>query len=164
MAGSPTHWQTLAGDADPNPDFLPVWYNEFDAISPWTVGRYHDEESADRFAREKIAKDLAALDDPRNTKGRKVDYIPVVFPGASGHNLTQGKWGLNAQPRDGGRFLWRQLFNVRKAGARIIYGAMWDEYDEGTAFLPIASKKRELPKEQTFLALDADGYDLPTDW
>ena len=53
---------------------------------------------------------------------------------------------------------------VRKAGAKIIYGAMWDEYDEGTAFMPIVSKKRELPREETFLALDADGYDLPTDW
>ena len=31
MAGAPTHWQTLKGDADPNPEFLQVWYNEFDA-------------------------------------------------------------------------------------------------------------------------------------
>ncbi|THG98080.1 hypothetical protein EW145_g7486 [Phellinidium pouzarii] len=162
MAGAPTHWQTLRGDADPNPEFLHVWYNEFDAVSPWTVGRYHNEETVDRFAKEKVQKDIEAL--KNNTGGRKVDYIPVVFPGGSGFNLSQGKWGLNEMARDGGRFLWRQVYNVRKAGVRIIYGAMWDEYDEGTAFLPVVSKKRELPKPGAFLALDADGYDLPPDW
>lgn len=81
MAGAPTHWQTSSGDADPNPDFLDVWYNEFDAISPWTVGRYHNEDTADRFAREKVRKDMDAL--KSNSGGRKVDYIPVVFPGFS---------------------------------------------------------------------------------
>lgn len=44
-----------------------------------------------------------------------------------GINLSQGKWGFNEIPRDGGRFLWRQIFNVKKEGAGIIYGAMWDE-------------------------------------
>lgn len=144
MAGAPTHWQTLSGDADPNPEFLDVWYNEFDAISPWSVGRYHNEDAADRFAKEKVRKDIEAL--KSNTGGRKVDYVPVVFPGFSvrsrlsflflmsrpihlyqGLNLSQGKWGFNEVPRDGGRFLWRQVYNVRKEGARIIYGAMWDE-------------------------------------
>ena len=37
-------------------------------------------------------------------------------------------------------------------------------YDEGTAFLPVVSKKRQLPGPGDFLALDADGYDLPPDW
>lgn len=81
MAGAPTHWQTLSGDADPNPEFLDVWYNDFDAISPWTVGRYNDESSADRFAIEKVKKDMDAL--RRNSSARHVDYIPVIFPGFS---------------------------------------------------------------------------------
>ena len=70
-------------------------------------------------------------------------------------------------------------------GARIMYGAMWDEwvylisclkaqsnrlficrYDEGTAFMPVVPYKRLLPvsDKYPFLALDADGYDLPSDW
>ena len=81
MAGAPTHWQILRGDADPNPGFLDVWYNEFDAISPWTVGRYHDEESADQFLVEKVRKDIKALKE--NTSARRVDYIPVIYPGSS---------------------------------------------------------------------------------
>ena len=39
-------------------------------------------------------------------------------------------------------------------------------YDEGTAFLPVVSKKRQLPVHEKygFMALDEDGYDLPPDW
>jgi hypothetical protein len=37
---------------------------------------------------------------------------------------------LNEIPRQGGRFLWRQAHNAQSIGARIIYGAMFDEYDE----------------------------------
>lgn len=81
MAGTATHWATSKNDADSNPELLDVWFHEFDAISPWTVGRYKDEESADRFAREKIQRDLEAL--KANTSDRHVDYIPVVFPGGS---------------------------------------------------------------------------------
>lgn len=39
-------------------------------------------------------------------------------------------------------------------------------YDEGTAFLPVVSKKHQVPVLEThkFMALDEDGYDLPPDW
>ena len=39
-------------------------------------------------------------------------------------------------------------------------------YDEGTAFMPVVSKKRQVPKHDKyeFMALDEDGYDLPSDW
>lgn len=87
MAGAPTHWQTLTGDADPNPAFLDVWYHEFDAISPWTIGRYNNEDAADRFVVEKVRKDMEAL--KNNSEGRKVDYIPVVFPGGSVSSICQ---------------------------------------------------------------------------
>jgi hypothetical protein len=81
MAGTPTNWQTLEGDADPNPAFLDLYYNEFDAISPWTIGQYRDVDSADRFAVHKIKSDVQAIQE--NCQGRKVDYIPVVWPGGS---------------------------------------------------------------------------------
>lgn len=90
MAGAPAHWRTGQGDADPDPGFLDVWLNEFDAISPWSVGRYADEDAADAFARENVRKDMALLaDGSRQRRGaggmsaRKVDYVPVVFPGFS---------------------------------------------------------------------------------
>ena len=45
---------------------------------------------------------------------------------------------------------------------------MWDEYDEGTNFIPVVSHKRQLPHDEEgrfrLMALDEDGYDLPSDW
>lgn len=84
MAGVPAHWRTSTSDADPNPEFLDIWLNEFDALSPWTIGRYGNEEDADRFAEEKIKGDIELIQ-RRNEEGghRHIDYIPVVLPGGS---------------------------------------------------------------------------------
>ena len=89
MAGVPAHWRTSVMDADSDPEFVRVWMEEFDAISPWTIGRYHNEESADRFEEEKIKGDVELIrehnerwESNRGTM-RKIDYIPVIFPGAS---------------------------------------------------------------------------------
>ena len=84
IAGVPAHWRTSTGDADRNPEFVNVWLNEFDAISPWTVGRYGSEDDADKFAEEKIKGDIELLRKRHEEgTGRKVDYMPVVFPGGS---------------------------------------------------------------------------------
>ena len=40
-------------------------------------------------------------------------------------------------PRLGGRFLWSQCVNARRAGARSLYVAMFDEIDEGTAIFKV---------------------------
>ena len=85
-----------------------------------------------------------------------------------GFNLSDGSWARNAAPREGGRFLWRQIYNARKWGAQTMYGAMWDEYDEGTQFLPAITKTADLPQDEggkfTLIAGDIDGYDVPPDW
>ncbi|PPQ69203.1 hypothetical protein CVT26_003643 [Gymnopilus dilepis] len=167
MAGTPASWRTAEGDADRNPAFLDVWMNDFDAISPWTVGRYRTEQDADSFFEDKMKGDFELIK-YHNEQGsaRKIDYIPVVLPGGSGYNLSEAKWGFNDIKRNGGRFLWKQISNAKRLGVRTIYGAMWDEYDEGTAFMPIVEHKRNLPVSDKFrfMALDEDGYDLPSDW
>ena len=152
MAGVPAHWRTSVMDADSDPEFVRVWMEEVDAISRWTSGRFSDEEGADRCEEEKIKEDVQCINEhndrwelKRGTM-RKIDYIPVVFPGGSvriiafvtcrageltsaqGYNLSEGKWSWNDCPRKGGNFMWRQLFNVRRHNVRTIYGAMWDEY------------------------------------
>jgi hypothetical protein len=82
--------------------------------------------------------------------------------------MSNGQWARNAAPREGGRFLWRQIYNARKWGARTMYGAMWDEYDEGTQFMPAITKTAALPEDEshrhTLIAYDVDGYDVPPDW
>jgi len=39
-------------------------------------------------------------------------------------------------------------------------------YDEGTAFMPVVENKRNLPQSDRFqfMALNEDGYDVPSDW
>jgi len=39
-------------------------------------------------------------------------------------------------------------------------------YDEGTAFTPVVENKRNLPQSDRFqfMALNEDGYDVPSDW
>jgi hypothetical protein len=75
----PSQWRTLSGDMDPNPAFLDLFKNEFDALSPWTVGRYHNQETIDRFADERTRGDINELKD----LPRRVDFFPTIFPGGS---------------------------------------------------------------------------------
>ena len=56
-----------------------------------------------------------------------VGYAPVVFPGFSWRNLknlTVDKY--DEIPRLKGDFLWRQIAEAKKAGAKMIYVAMFD--------------------------------------
>ncbi|ESK95835.1 xylosidase arabinosidase [Moniliophthora roreri MCA 2997] len=167
IAGVPSHWRTSNSDADPNPEFLDLWLNEFDAISPWTVGCYSNNAEADEYATLRLREDLRLLHDRKRVgKWRHVDYIPVVFPGCSGCNKSGGRRGFNSIKRDGGSFLWRQIYNACDAGVSVLYGASWDEYDEGTALMPAVAKKESLPisHHYSLMSLDEDGYNIPSDW
>jgi hypothetical protein len=50
------------------------------------------------------------------------------------------------------------------AGASVLKIAMFDEVDEGTAVLKVASQRSEAPDQGFWLTLDADGAKLPSDW
>jgi hypothetical protein len=92
MGGAPSQWRTSEGDADRNTEFLEVWLTEFDAISPWTVGRYSNENEADKFAETRIKGDVELLKRRYEAgQSKKIDYIPVVLPGGSvsKENLVQ---------------------------------------------------------------------------
>lgn len=83
MAGVPAYWRTSEGDADRDPGFVTVWLNEVDAISPWTIGRYSSEHEADLFAENRMKGDSELLKKRVDEGFKKVDYVPVVFPGGS---------------------------------------------------------------------------------
>ena len=53
-------------------------------------------------------------------------------------NLAHKSSPINAVPRDSGRFFWMQGSSFVAAGATTIYGAMFDEVDEGTALFKLA--------------------------
>jgi hypothetical protein len=155
MGGVPAGWRTLQRDAQTNAAWAQV-FRSFDIISPWSVGRFGNEAEADAFGTNVIAPDLNAA------RQCGPEYMPVIFPGFSWHNLHQG--ALNQIPRHGGAFLWRQAHNAIAAGSTMLYGAMFDEMDEGTAMFKLASTAAQLPTTGKFVPLNADGKQLPSDW
>ncbi len=155
MGGVPTFWRTLNNDSQTNAAWASI-YRSFDIISPWAVGRYKTLAEADNFKQNLIVPDLADA----TSHGR--EYMPVIFPGFSWHNLNGGP--LNDFPRNGGTFYWRQAYNAVSAGCSMIFGAMFDEVDEGTAMFKMAPTPNELPVQGTFVPLNIDGPALPSDW
>jgi len=157
LGGVPSNWRTLDGWSKTDAAWAGV-YKSFDVVSPWSVGCYADDREADDFKKSRIAADLKQL------SPLKVDYMPVVFPGFSWKNLENGP--LNQIPRRGGRFWWRQLYNAVSAGSTMIYCAMFDEVNEGTAMFKLAADKQDLPTQaqDRLVYLNIDGEILPSDW
>lgn len=156
MGGLPTHWRTLTGDAQTNPAWSNV-FRSFDVISPWSVGRYGNIPEVDNFRVNQIVPDLA------DCTSHGIDYLPVIFPGFSWANL-QNNGLYNQIPRSGGTFYWRQAYNAIRSGCTMVYGAMYDEVDEGTAMYKLAPTAAQLPVQGTFVPLNVDGYNLGSDW
>jgi hypothetical protein len=155
MGGLPTNWRTLTGDAQTNVAWASV-FRSFDVISPWTVGRYSNNSGADSYRTNYLVPDLA------DCTSHGIDYLPVIFPGFSWTNLNGGPF--NQIPRNGGNFYWRQAFNAVQSGCAMIYGAMFDEVDEGTAMYKCVPTTAQLPAQGKFVPLNVDGYNLGSDW
>jgi hypothetical protein len=155
MGGLPTNWRTLTGDAQTNAAWSSA-FRSFDVISPWSVGRYSSNSGADSFRNNYIVPDLA------DCTSHGIDYMPVIFPGFSWTNLNGGPF--NQIPRNGGSFYWRQAYNAVRSGCAMVYGAMFDEVDEGTAMYKCVPTAAQLPAQGTFVPLNIDGYNLGSDW
>ena len=162
VGGVPTGWRDLSRDSQTDKAWAAV-YRRFSVISPWTVGRYTSVgglESVDTFLHTYIIPDAAAA------KAAGADYLPVVWPGGSAHyEPRRPVQPFNRCPRDGGQFLWRQLWNaLGVAKVDMLYGAMFDEVSEGTAYYKIASTNASTPANARLLYNDIDGTSVPTDW
>lgn len=131
-------------------------YQLLDMVSPWTVGRY-GPETVEQWLQVHMAKDLAYCETYQKV------YQPVLFPGFAWSTWVGEK--PNHIPRQSGKFLWKQAKIYREAGIRNLYFAMFDEYDEGTAYMKAAEDSASLPTgEQYFQPLCADGDWLSSDF
>ncbi|MBE0654615.1 MAG: hypothetical protein IH594_12500 [Bacteroidales bacterium] len=131
QVGVPARWRELGNDAVPDPKLHEI-IGMADIVHPWFVGRYRSESEYDAF-RELIIEDM------RWCNEKDIDYVPTVFPGFSWKNLYP-RYETDMIPRRKGDFYWRQLSGAIQSGAEMIYVAMFDEIDEGTAIFKCAHK------------------------
>lgn len=124
LVGVPTHWRTLTIDAVSDTRLLEL-VKQADIVHPWLVGRF-DNNTYEPY-RKSIEEDI------KWCKANGKDYMPVLFPGFSWHNMKKDA-PQNMIPRLGGRFFWKQVKGAVDAGAESLYLAMFDEIDEGIAF------------------------------
>ncbi|MEI7728915.1 MAG: glycoside hydrolase family 71/99-like protein [Verrucomicrobiota bacterium] len=134
-----------------------------DIFSPWNGGRYATTDNdflgvyGETFG-ERLAKDLAYC------KSKHQEYAPTVYPGFSWYNAMRTGEGLDgpfgAIPRRKGHCYWGLWERVVKAGCRIVFIGMFDEFNESTAIMkstdntPALVKSKYIPTEN----MGADHY------
>lgn len=128
LLGVPTHWRELTVDSDKNPQLHEV-IKQADIVQPWMVGRFNESTYQNYYSL--ITKDLEWC------KANGLDYVPVLFPGFSWHNMKPES-PSNQIPRNKGKFYWNQISKSIELGCEMFYYAMFDEMDEGTAIFKIA--------------------------
>ncbi len=156
MLGVPNYFRTLEVDCLPDP-YLHEVIASADIVMPWTVQRFTPllHVDAARYAAQ-VKADLAWCAE------RKVDYAPCVCPGFSWYNLGKVEFGgvppLNQIPRQKGAFYWSQISGAIESRARMLYVAMFDEMDEGTAIFKCANKLPVGPKLCDYEGMPTDHY------
>jgi hypothetical protein len=120
IGGIPSGWQKMD----------PTWqehFKHYDGALTWMAHDY--------------AGDVAGF------KAIGVDYYAHVHPGFSWANLKHLPTGSTEQytPRDGGRTYEKLFSAAAAAGADRLFVGMFDEYDEGTAIIPMSDDPPPTP-------------------
>ena len=150
IGGFPDNEWSIVAD-----DYADV-YAAVDMISPWVVGR---------FTKGGVEKWWAPVFKRESAYCEKYGkaYMPVAFPGFAWCSFVGGP--ANDIPRQSGQFFWDQVKFLAAKGIENIYLAMFDEYDEGTAFMKAAEDSSQIPMgDSYFQTLSVDGYWLSSDY
>jgi hypothetical protein len=151
LIGVPAYWREQGKDALSDNRLHDI-LRKCDIILPWFVGRY-DEESYESF-KSGIKKDMEwCLENG-------IDYAPVCYPGFSWRNM-RGNDSFYVD-RNAGAFLWKQFYTAIEYGAEMLYVAMFDEMDEGTAIFKCANRSSVPNNRHT--KFDGIEDHLPTDF
>jgi hypothetical protein len=157
MLGIPTFWRDLNADCVHDP-YLHTIIRSADLIMPWMVQRFTPllHSDMDRY-RDVIISDIEWC------RQNNVGYVPCVTPGFSWHNLSRFEFPddvkpVGSIPRQKGRFYWQQIATAINAGAEMLYVAMFDEVNEGTAIFKVTDNP---PVSDVAKFVDMDG--MPSD-
>jgi len=144
IGGVPTHWRDQ--NSDSRSGFISA-YNAFDMLSPWMIGRIGNIGDTDSF--------FSSTNVPDETycKAHGIDYQPCVLPG-----------DLQEKQRAHGDFMWRQFYNMTRAGAQGLYISMFDEFNEGNQIAKTAETQAFVPAGSGFVSLDEDGTACSADY
>lgn len=149
LLGVPAYWRDFGKDTEKDP-YLHTLILKVDIVRPWFVGRFN-EQTYPSF-KDRIKDDIEWC------RQNNLDYAPVVFPGFSWHNMHPES--TQAQiPRNRGRFYWQQLVGAIEEGSEMIYIAMFDEIDEGTAIFKITNSPPVGPSK-----FESFEPDIPSDY
>lgn len=151
MLGVPSFWREGRRDAIDDP-LLHQTIQLADVVSPWTVGRYRNPEQSERHADQVWKRDIEWCMD------KQLDFLPVVYPGFSWHNLHGDE--LDQIPRLKGKFFWSQVTAAKRVGCDMLYVAMFDEVDEATAIFKCTNEPPvgDGAKFLTYEGLPSDHY------
>lgn len=157
MVGVPTFWRDLNADCVNDP-YLHELIAKCDIVLPWMVQRFTPllHNDMDRY-RDVIMGDMKWCAE------RGIGYVPVVTPGFSWHNLSRFEFPDDVKPagsipRQGGRFYWQQIYTALNAGATMLYVAMFDEVNEGTAIFKCTDNP-PVGREIEFVGMDGKPSD-----
>ena len=144
IGGVPREWRTGVGGS--RAGYLGS-YHAFNMLSPWMVGAIGNAADSDNAYTQFTVPDQADC----NANG--IDYQPCVLPG-----------DVSARQRVHGDFMWRQFYNMVRAGVQGIYISMFDEYGEGNQIAKTAETQAMSPAGSGLLALDEDGTKCSSDY
>ena len=153
MLGVPAYWRN-PGDGDcVNDSNITDLIKDVDIIMPWLVGVYdydgNTESAVSSFSKYfsqvmneiKVGSTVIRQGDYSQASKYGVEYCPLVFAGFSDQNMHPDHYVYD---RHGGNFYWEQIYKNLNKGAKMLYVAMFDEIDEGTAIYKCLRKK-EVP-------------------
>lgn len=159
MLGVPTAFRTLDNDCLHDP-YLHTLIRQADMVLPWTVQRFSPllQNDMDRY-RDQVIEDMEWC------RQNHVTYVPCVYPGFSWHNLSRYEFPddvkpVGSIPREKGWWYWQMLSTTIRSGSPMIYVAMFDEVNEGTAIFKISGNPPVGSDDISFLPADGEPSDL----
>lgn len=160
MLGVPTFFRDLNVDCLPDP-YLHKLIASADIVMPWMVQRF--TPLLQFFDSTRYEQQVSA--DISWCAAHHVDYAPCVYPGFSWYNMHGHGRGDNAMlyplnqiPRQKGRFYWNLISGAIAAKAKMLYIAMFDEMDEGTAIFKCSNHPPAGVKLCDYEGVPADQY------